>query len=215
MPSAQTPASQETRCGQKLPCQESLSLLSGLRLGRCRLLLGLAQLLEFLLADNLGCTIGVHLDIASLVLALELLDRNTSLLGEALVVGLGELLGLSGSSGIIVALVFLGILHLLVNLLDELLGLLELLGGSGSVGLLVVGNAIGITVVSAGLLDGELASANNLTSGGDVGTLGQKRLALELAELVLELDAVAEAKNGALLLIHIILEIAQGVDTET
>ncbi|KAI6768706.1 hypothetical protein HG531_010895 [Fusarium graminearum] len=195
MPSAQTPASQET----------SGSLLSGLG--------SLAQLLEFLLADNLGCAIGVELDIASLVLALELLDRDTGLLSKTLVVGLGKLLGLGGS-GSIVAVVIASILHLLINLLDELLGLLNLLGGGSFVGLLV-GNTISVAVVSAGLLDSELTSTNDLTRGGNVGTLRQERLALELAEVVLELDAVAETEDGALLLIGIILNIAKSIDTET
>lgn len=54
-----------------------LALCCGLGLGWCVAALLLASLLQLLLADDVGCTIGVDLNIAALILALELADGDS------------------------------------------------------------------------------------------------------------------------------------------
>ncbi|GJC83751.1 hypothetical protein ColLi_06589 [Colletotrichum liriopes] len=111
---------------------------------------------------------------------------------------------------ILLLIVAVGILHLLVDDLDELLRLLLRL----AVGLGIL-DTVGIGIVLAGLLQVEAAGSGELAVRADTDTLGQERLALQLAEKVLELDAAGQTEDTALLLIVLVLHVAESVNTQT
>ncbi|CRK24753.1 hypothetical protein BN1708_003876 [Verticillium longisporum] len=158
-------------------------------------------------SGTLGVLLGLLHPPLLALLATGLLGLTLSLVGRLLAVPRGVLHVVIRVLGLAV-----GILHL--DLLDQsFLGLLGLLVGL-AVDLGTV-DTISVGVVLPDLVQGELSRGSERAIGGNVGTLGQRRLALKLAEEVLELDAAGEAEHAPLLLIGIFaIKVGQGVDTK-
>lgn len=185
------------------------------------LLLSLALLLQVLLAVDNGLAVLADLNVAALVLALELRDGDASVLSVLLVLLLGQLGRarglvvalhggvLGGGDRLLVLLVLLVLLFLLFLFL-LLLGLGDSLLSSS---VLVASQTISIGVVFPGLGDIPLADSAGTVDSSDLG----QGLVLQPGQVQLELGTGSQTQGGADVVVDglFILVLLQSIDTGT